>query len=155
LVSVNPIVVLFQRKMWPPCTLPLGLVTLLMCWWNRQRRAGAFGWGALSSVLFQIHVGMLFHAIGLTAYTWLFDRRRVAWRWWLAGSVAGMLPTVPWICYLATTSDRPSGEAHELHRLVEFKYWTHWVGEPMGVGLTYWLGADADELAAGPEVAGW
>jgi hypothetical protein len=152
LVCVNPIMVLFQRKVWPPCTLPVGLVSLLVCWWRRDRRWGAFGWGVFGALLFQIHVGMLFYAIALMFYTWFCDRARVAWRWWLAGSLVGVLPALPWFYYLSTTADRPGHEAHELHRLVEFKYWTHWASEPLGVGLSYSLGPDMTELLASPRI---
>src|SRR5205823_3004364 len=125
LVCVNPCVVLFHRKIWPPSAMTIGLVALLVCWWRRERRWGAFGWGGLAALLFQVHVGMLVHAAALTAYTWLSDRRRVIWRWWLAGSLVGALPALPWLWYMGTTHDHAEGQAVQLHRLVEGKFWSH------------------------------
>src|SRR5205823_2319122 len=142
LACVNPLVVLSHRKIWPPCLLPLGLVALMVCWWYRRRRAAAFGWGVLAVLLFQFHIGMLFHAAALTAYTWLWDRRSVAWRWWLAGIVAGALPALPWVWYVVTTPDRAGGSAFLVSRLFEAKFWTHWFSEPLGLGLGYHFGTD-------------
>jgi hypothetical protein len=155
LACVNPIIVLFHRKIWPPCLLPAGLVALVVCWWFRGRRGAAFGWGALAALLFQIHVAMLFHAAALTAYTWLWDRRSVAWRWWLAGSLAGAMPALPWLWYMGTTHDQANGQQYEFHRVLEFKYWTHWVGEPLGLGLDYSFGPDTPDVMAWPRLHGW
>jgi hypothetical protein len=154
LVCVNPSLVLFHRKIWPPSAMTIGLVALLLCWWRRERRWGAFGWGALAALLFQIHVGMLFHAAALTAYTWLADRRRVTWRWWLAGSVVAALPALPWLWYMRTTHDHGESQALQLHRLVEGKYWSHWASEPVGMGLNYALGPDSEALRAWPNAGG-
>ena len=155
LACVNPIAVLFHRKIWPPCLLPIGLVALVTCWWLRRRRVGAFGWGALAALLFQIHVGMLFHAAALTAYTWLGDRRGVAWRWWLAGSLVGALPALPWLWYMGTTHDKGPGQPLHLSRIAEGKFWAHWVSEPLGVGLTYSFGPDTPDVLAWPRLGRW
>jgi hypothetical protein len=154
LACVNPILVLFHRKIWPPCLLPAGLVALVVCWWLRRRRGGAFGWGALAALLFQVHVGMLFHAAALTAYTFLYDRRGVAWRWWLAGSLVGAVPAVPWLWYMGTTHDHAPAEQHLLRRLVEFKFWGHWTTEPLGLGLGYFFGPDTTDVLAWPRLGG-
>src|SRR5213078_1109169 len=88
-----------------------------------------------------------------TVFTWLWDRRNVAWRWWLAGSLAGAVPALPWLWYMATTHDRASASQHDLRRLVEIKFWTHWVGEPLGMGLPYFFGPDTPDVLAWPRVA--
>jgi hypothetical protein len=154
LACVNPLVVLFQRKIWPPSLLPIGLVALVLCWWRRDRRGGAFGWGALAALLFQVHVAMLFHALALTAYTWLCNRRNVAWRWWLLGSLLGSVPALPWLWYMGTTHDESNSQPYRLSRIVEMKYWTHWVSEPLNIGLSYSFGKDTADLLAWPRIAG-
>ena len=154
LLCVNPIVVLFQRKLWPPTAMPLGLVALLVCWWCRRTRWGALGWGMLAALLFQIHVAMLFSTAALAGGTLIFDRRSVRWRWWVLGGLIGAMPALPWVWYMATTSDGVGGNAWQFSRLVEFKFWTLWVSESLGLGLQYWLGEDAKTLLGWPVIAG-
>ncbi len=153
LASVNPVVVLLHRKIWPPTVLPLALVALLACWWYRERRWGSLGWGLLAALLPQVHLAGLFHAAALVGYTWLLERRTV-WRWWLVGAMLGALPAVPWACYVSTTRDRASAEVHALHRVIEGKFFSHWMTEPLGVGLGYALGRDTGDLAGWPRLAG-
>ena len=37
LVAVNPLAVLYHRKLWNPSLFPLLTVCFLWCWWHRQR----------------------------------------------------------------------------------------------------------------------
>lgn len=154
LLCVNPCAVLFHRKIWPPCAMTLGIVTLLACWWQRRSRWGSLGWGMLAALLFQIHVLFLFHVAALAGCTLLFDRRSVRWRWWLLGGALGALPAIPWVWYMLTTHDGVGGNAWKFSRLIEFKFWGYWVVEGIGVGMDYWFGADADRLLGWPTIAG-
>src|SRR6185437_16576183 len=45
LALVNPITLLYQRKLWPEPFLPVFSVLLLMAWWKRDRWQGALAWG--------------------------------------------------------------------------------------------------------------
>src|SRR5262249_3652581 len=56
LVSLNPLAVLFHRKIWPPSILPIFTILFLVAWWRRDRRAWAFVWGLVGSCLGQIHM---------------------------------------------------------------------------------------------------
>jgi hypothetical protein len=154
IVSVNPLAVLFQRKIWPPCTLPLVLVALIAGWWHRDRRGGAFVWGLLSACVGQVHLSGFFQAAGLTLWTRLFDRRPVAWRWWLLGVTVGSAPLVPWLDYLRTAEQHVRPNAVEWSRLFEMKFYTHWLTEPFGIGLKYALGPDFADFLRGPTIAG-
>jgi hypothetical protein len=154
LVAVNPLAVLFHRKIWPPCTLPLVLVGLLAGWWHRDRRGGAFLWGLLTAAVAQVHLAGVFHAAALAVWTRLFDRRPVAWRWWLFGLSVGSYPLVPWVDYLLSTRHDVRPDAVEWARLLELKFYTHWLTEPFGLGLKYALGPDFADFLAGPVVAG-
>jgi hypothetical protein len=153
IVSVNPLAVLFQRKIWPPCMLPLVLVALIAGWWHRDRRGGAVVWGLLSACVGQVHLSGFFHAAGLTLWTRLFDRRPVAWRWWLLGVTVGSAPLVPWLDYLRTAEQHVRPNAVEWSRLFELKFYTHWLTEPFGIGLKYALGPDFADFLRGPMIA--
>lgn len=153
LAAVNPLAVLFQRKIWPPSVLPLLSVVLLMGWWGRHRRGGAFLWGLVGACLGQIHMAGFFFAAALAGWALAFDRRRVAWRGWLAGSGFGAIFLVPWVYYLLTG---PGQASHVLHwtRPFGFKFWTHWLTEPFGLGLRYALGPDFGDFLSYPLLAG-
>ena len=107
LVCVNPFAVLFERKIWPPCTLPLFMVAFLAGWRSRSARGGAFCWGLFGILAAQIHMAGFFFAAAFILWTALYDRFRVAWGWWLAGNLAGAIPMLPWIYYMATVPKHP------------------------------------------------
>src|SRR5581483_3425656 len=135
LVAVNPLIVPFQRKIWPPSMLPIFLVAALIG---------------------QIHVAGFFLAATLWLWTLAFDpaRRRVAWLWWLAGSALGTAPMLPWLHYLATTTTQAHSNVLQWSRLVEGKFYSHWLTEPLGLGIQYNLGDDYAEFLRGPVLAG-
>ncbi len=89
ILSVNPLAVLFERKIWPPSVLPIFVSFMLIAWWKRERFWGAFAWGLIGAWIGQIHMGAFFFAGGFAAWALLFDRKQVAWRGWLAGSFLG------------------------------------------------------------------
>ena len=153
LVSVNPLAVLFHRKIWPPSVLPILTLLMLTGWWRRDRRWGAFTWGLVAVCLGQIHMPGFFLAGGFVIWAMLFDRERVAWKSWLIGSSLGALPLIPWLKYMFTRfGDRPSFT--KWSRLFEFKLWTHWATEPLGIGLKYALGRNFSEFLAYPIISG-
>jgi len=154
LVAVNPLAVLFQRKIWPPSVLPLLTVLFLIGWWYRQRSWGAALWGVVGACLGQIHMSGFFFAAGFVLWAGLFDRRHTAWGGWLIGSVLGALPLIPWVCYFVTTHEHrpitPLGWTHAL----EGKFWTRWILEPLGFGLSYALQKDTRAFLSGPVIGG-
>jgi hypothetical protein len=153
LASVNPLAVLFQRKIWPPSVLPILTMLFLLGWWHRQRGWGAFLWGVVGACLGQIEMAKFFFSAGFVAWAMLFDRKRVAWVGWLGGSVVGTLPLIPWFGYLFTEiGNRPI--PMKWSRLFEFKFWTHWATEPFGIGLKYALGENFADFIASPVIQG-
>src|SRR5262245_6018584 len=154
LAAVNPLAVVLQRKIWPPSLYPLLLVGLLVCWWHRERRWGAFGWGLIGPLLGQIHLSGFFHAAALAGWTGLFDRRGVRWRPYLAGAALGCLPLLPWLSYLAGAPERVHDSAFELRRIVGGKFWLTWLTEAFGLTTGYALGEGEDGFLAGPLVGG-
>jgi hypothetical protein len=74
---------------------------MLWAWRYRRHPAAAFAWGALGALMAQIHLGAGFFAAALMVWTLVADRRAFPWVGWLAGSVVGALPAIPWALDLA------------------------------------------------------
>ena len=173
LVAVNPLAVLFHRKIWPPSVFPLLIVLFLWCWWYRQRWLGALGWGFVGALLGQIHIPGFFFAAGFVVWAVLCDctlpgcepnalvrgaakrdRGRTAWLAWLLGSVLGSITLLPWLHYLAFDAVATPSEANRWMHLFEGKFWVRWVLEPIGFGLDYSLGRHMIDFLAQPIVLG-
>jgi hypothetical protein len=156
LVSVNPLAVLFQRKIWPPCIFPIIIMAFLLSWWRRDKRAGAFCWGLIGACLGQIQGAGFFFAFGFVMWTLLFEGRKAAWGSWFVGSCIGSLSMLPWLNYLAHTTaadfkpKKPGGWMH----LVEGKFWSRWIMEPLGFGLDYSLNRDYVDFLRYPLIGG-
>jgi hypothetical protein len=140
LYSVNPLAVIFDRKIWPPTIVPLAVVAMIAGWWHRGRAWGALLWGAAGAIIGQLHTGGLIFAFALFFWTALFDRRSVAWRWWFAGSAAAAWPLIPW--FLELLERRAGADVPPTlgARLPMFTFYTRWLTEPWGLGAEYTLG---------------
>jgi hypothetical protein len=132
LVSVNPLAVLFSRKLWIQSVLPPFVMAMLLGWWRRSHRGGAFTWGLIGAWLGQIHMTGFFFAGGFAAWTALFDRRSVRWRWWFAGSVVGALTLLPW---LAHTLSHPGTPMRSWANVVPPRFYLLWVSDTLGFSL--------------------
>ena len=97
LLAVNPSQILFHRKIWAQSVLPIVSLGLLIGWWYRRNFWGAFLWGLIGAVIGQIHLGGVFFAAAFVVATLIFDRRSVRWRAWMAGTLIGVLPAIPWV----------------------------------------------------------
>jgi hypothetical protein len=143
LAMVNPIAILYQRKLWPEPFLPVFSMLMLMGWWKREKKAGAFIWGLVGALVGQVHMSGFFFAAGFFLWTLLFStpekRRRVQWKYWFLGSVLGALPLVPWLYYLVT---HPSPTALEggWGETLQLKYWVFWISGAFGLHLGNSLG---------------
>jgi hypothetical protein len=132
LVAVNPLAVLFSRKLWIQSVLPPFVVVMLVGWWRRGARGGAFAWGLVGAWLGQIHMTGFFFAGGFAAWTALRDHRSTRWRWWLAGSVVGALTLLPW---LANTLAHPGTPMRSWSNLWPPQFWVFSVSNPLGLSL--------------------
>ena len=99
--AANPASVILERKIWTPSLLPLPSVGLLWAWRYRRHPASAFAWGLLGALMAQIHLGAALFALALALWTLLADRRAFPWAGFVAGSVIGALPAIPWALALA------------------------------------------------------
>lgn len=154
LVSLNPLAVVFHRKIWQPCVFPLFTLFFLAAWWKRERLLGAFLWGAIGACLGQIQMAGFFFAAGFVAWALLFDRKSVHWKGWFVGSVVGSIPLIPWILYML---NREAGEAArdlEIEHLFEGKFWMRWVTDPLGISLHYSLENDFGDFLRYPILGG-
>jgi hypothetical protein len=148
LVSVNPLMVLFSRKLWPQNTLPIFTLGMLLGWRYRLRWWGAFCWGIFGALLGQIHLSGFFFAAAFVGCILLFDRHSVRWSAWFAGSVLGSLPLLPWLASLAGHGADLGG----FNFLLPFI--KLWFSIALGVDLRYSLGGSFRTFLAYPTVAG-
>ena len=149
--AVNPMAVVFARKIWQQSLLPIFTLTALVGWWHRDRRWGACLWGVVGACMGQVHVSGFFLTGGFALWAALFDRRATRWRWWAAGMLLGLLPMAPWIVYLAGTFGARSSGSFAPWRVVTPVYWIFWFTEPLGIGLWSSLGWHMlDFLRSGP-----
>jgi len=155
LSCTNPTSVFLDRKIWA-LVLPLVMVSLWIAWLMRERRAGAFVWGALSAVVGQIHMPGFFFAPMLALFTRLFDarapERRTRWSWWIAGAILGALPAVPWLLYLARDRPHPTGSSSWLRFRLEF--YQYFLSDPTGLAGQYTLGDDIVRALRWPLLSG-
>jgi hypothetical protein len=151
LIAVNPLAVLFSRKLWIQSALPPFVIAMLFAWWRRGHRGGAFAWGVLGAWLGQIHMSGFFFAAGFAAWTALYDRRSARWRWWFAGSLLGALTLVPWLVHVLSHEGAPT---RSLAHLVEPRFWLFWISYPLGLNLLTSFGSDSWKLLAWPTVDG-
>ncbi|SRR5579871_4362894 len=135
--AVNPFAVLLQRKIWIPSILPFFCILLWMGWRFRHKRAGAFAWGLLGIILGQIHMSGFFLAGALFLWT-VWKERGVKWGAWLAGTLLGLPPLLPWIQFVFTRHEDGFSKFGWWWVLYP-KYWLYWVSDPLGLGLNYSL----------------
>ncbi|BDG10408.1 hypothetical protein [Anaeromyxobacter paludicola] len=158
--ALNPGAVLLQRKIWAQSVLPLPTLAFLAAFAWRRTLAGAFLWGLLGACLGQIHMSGFFFAGGIALWTALLDRGRraeekrpVRWGAWLAGSVLGALPLVPWArAALLAPGGAP---ARQLANAQELGFWRDWLLDLGGLQLRYTLRGDYLRFLAGPRLLGW
>jgi hypothetical protein len=154
LAAVNPVGVVLERKIWAQSVLPLFSLLLLLGWWHRRSRGGAFAWGLVGACLGQIHLSGFFYAGGFALWTALFDRRGPRWGSWLAGSAVGALPMLPWVVYLL---NGPAGEVPTGRSWVNcftFLFWWWWATDVLGLGISDPLVVHFREYLTYPVIGG-
>jgi hypothetical protein len=151
LLAVNPLAVLFSRKLWIQSVLPPFVIAMLFAWWRRGHRGGAFAWGVLGAWLGQIHMTGFFFAGAFAAWTALYDRRSARWRWWFVGSVLGALTLVPWLVHVLSHQGAPM---RSLTNSIQPRFWAFWISYPLGFNLLTSFGTDSWKLLAWPTVDG-
>lgn len=153
LAATNPILVFLERKIWAQSVLPIFMVAMFAAWFRRDRRGGAFAWGALGAIVGQIHMAGFFLAPMLALWTALFGKtRRPRWTAWLVGSAVGSAPAIPWLLYLARDRPPPSGSPWWLRFRLEF--YQYFFSDPFSLSGEYVLGKDILRALAWPRIGG-
>lgn len=151
LLAVSPIAVQFSRKIWIQSVLAPFALVVLVAWWRRGAAGFAFVWGMVGAWLGQIQMSGFFFAAGLAAWTWLFDRRGVRWRWWLAGSAIGFASAVPWLWEVLTGG----GLGDSPRQVPRLTFWREWFVEyPLGFDLRTTFGSEWGAFLEFPTAGG-
>jgi hypothetical protein len=149
--AVNPLAVIFERKIWLPSVLPLATIAFIAAWWFRRNAGSAFAWGLVGALMAQVHLGVGFLAVAVAVWTLCYDRDAFPWPGWLAGSVIGVLPAMPWLFEML----RCGGRAGVNWRGPIPGFFLRWITQPFGFGIEYTLGPrHMLEYLGGPVITG-
>ncbi len=150
LASVNPLAVLLQRKIWAQSTLPFFCVLLLIGWWKRNKKWGAFLFGLIGILIGQIHMSGFFFSAALFSWTFFFshyltERKNIGWTPFCIGLILGFFPLIPWIQYFFENQESSTSlvtffAQSDRKVLLTSLFWQHWVTDPSGLGIWYSLG---------------
>ena len=150
--AVNPVSIILERKIWLPSVLPLPSVIFIIAWWHRRHPAAAFAWGLVGALMSQIHIAVSYLVVAVAVWTWIYDRKTVSWKGWLAGSVIGSLSAIPWLVGFTGTL---GAEAGSKWRFPNFTFYLRWVTQPFGFGVSHSLGRSGTiNYLHGPWLAG-
>jgi hypothetical protein len=130
------VAIILERKIWNPSLLPLPAVLFYFAWLGRRRPWAAFAWGLLGAIIAQIHPGAGFLPLSLAVWTFWRDPKAFPWLPWLAGSLMGALPAVPWLEHLAAFH----GAGGKGLRFPILSFYVRFLTQPFGFGADYTLG---------------
>jgi hypothetical protein len=138
IASVNPLAVVFSRKIWIPDLLPPFCFLVFLGHWFRKTRWGSFVWGIAGALIGQVHMGGFLFTLGLLLWTIWHDYkqqtlRKTVWIAWLLGAGLGSLPLIPWA--LAVLPQMEHYTRSWLGLLVP-KFYVHWIATAVGVNLS-------------------
>ncbi|MEJ0096813.1 MAG: hypothetical protein WDM84_00995 [Bauldia sp.] len=146
--AVNPIAIIYERKIWPPSTLPIFIVAMLAGWWYRRTWAGSFAFALLTVLGGQIHPTCAFLGACLLAWTLADDYRSFRVTGLVAGAAIGFLPAVNWALGYGGNS------LHKL-RLPLPTFYGRWFTTPFGYGADHILGpVEFPRFLGWPEIGG-
>ena len=153
LASTNPILVFLERKIWAQSVLPIFMVVTIIAWMQRRSRSWAFVWGVTGALLGQIHMAGFFFTAALALWTRLFAaQREPSWPAWSVGTVAGLVPAVPWIGYLVT--EHPGASSVAWWQRFRFAFYQYFLSDPFGLSGEYVVGKDIARAMRWPIVFG-
>jgi hypothetical protein len=148
--AVNPLAVIYERKIWPPSVLPIFVVGMLVGWWYRRHWLGSFCFALIAMVAGQIHPTGAFLGLVLLIWTLVDDRRAFRPTGLIAGAVVGFLPALTW----AMSYFQQGNKLNQL-RLPFLTFYGRWFTEPFGFGADHTLGpVEFPRFLGWPELAG-
>ncbi len=148
--AVNPLAIVYERKIWPPSTLPIFIVVMLAAWWHRRTWLGSFLFALMAVLGGQIHPTCAF--LGLSLFVWTIADDRHAFRMGglISGAVIGFLPTITWL-----TSSASVGKGLVKLRLPLPNFYGRWFTTPFGYGPDHILGpVEFPRFLGWPEIGG-
>jgi hypothetical protein len=132
--AVNPLAVIYERKIWPPSTLPIFIVAMLAGWWYRRSWLGSFAFALVTMLGGQIHPTAVFLGVSLFVWTIVDDRRAFRVDGLVTGAALGILPALNWLLSYSGAS------AYRHLRFPDLAFYGRWFTEPFGFGLDHTLG---------------
>ncbi|MBL8992816.1 MAG: hypothetical protein JNM63_05710 [Spirochaetia bacterium] len=157
LMAVSVLPVLFSRKIWAQCLLPLFSFVVLFGHWHRKKIWGALVFGLFGALIGQLHMSGFFFAGGLVLATLVWDYRRQnnsgekfplsSWLWILGGMVLGSLALLPWLQHL---SGGGTTLLERLKNILSFKFYTHGLATAWGLDIREYLGVEFDRFIREP-----
>lgn len=150
IAALNPLAVLSERKIWAQSALPLFSMIALIGYLKRDRKSYAFIWGLLGACLGQVHMPGFFFSLALLIWAVAFDpkRKQTQWPFYLAGSILGALPLLPWLIYMHENA----GSSPAMSEKFSLQYWVLWVSDATGTGLDYSLRRDFKDFLRFPSI---
>jgi hypothetical protein len=138
IASVNPLAVVFSRKIWIPDLLSPFCFLVFLGHWFRQKFWGGFLWGIAGVLIGQVHMGGFFFACGLWLWTVWHDfqqktLKNIAWGGWIFGTALGGIPLVPWALAVIP---HMGGYTRSIISLLVPKFYVQWVTTAVGVNLS-------------------
>jgi hypothetical protein len=135
LAAINPLAVIYSRKIWAQDVLPIFSFLLILGNANRNKHYGAFLWGCIGALIGQIHMSGFFFAGGIFIYTIFYDRyhhKPIRWLAWLAGTIVGGFPLIWWVQYILTNHQQ---SFQSWTHIFEFGFYLHWLLDSHGLDI--------------------
>jgi hypothetical protein len=162
LQAVNPMAVLLSRKIWAQSLVPAFALVMLTGHAFRRSRVGAFVWGLVGVLAGQVHMSGFFLQAALAAWTALAERRPVPssvtadaggtrWLAWVAGSIAGAVPLVPWAWELIASD---IGVSRDWRATLVPRTLYLWLVDGLGLNSSYVYRTELVWFLGEPRIAG-
>ncbi len=154
LASVNPLAVVFSRKIWAQDLLPFFAFWVILGNACRRKGWGAFLWGFAGAVIGQVHMSGFFFAAGLLVFTLSHDcyhKIRFQWKPWLVGALAGGVGIVPWAIYIA---QHPQSPEQSISHVFHPYFYPFWLLDAHGLDIAYSMRGETWEFIKEPFIAG-
>lgn len=138
IASVNPLAVVFSRKIWIPDLLAPFCFLVFLGHWFRKKLWGSFLWGIAGALIGQVHMGGFFLNFGLLLWTVWHNYKhqalpKISWTAWFLGTVLGSLPLIPWAWIVLPQIGHYT---RSFVGLLVPKFYIHWVTTAVGVNLS-------------------
>lgn len=160
LMAVSILPILFSRKIWAQCLLPLFSFLVVFGHWHRRKIWGASVFGLVGALIGQVHMSGFFFAGGLVAATLIRDYTRKSgdekfpWTSWviiLGGMIVGSLTLLPWLQHLGGGG---ASFVERLKNIFSFKFYTHGLATVWGLDIREYLGSEFGRFIREPYLLG-